>query len=130
MCHPAWGRAHAPAPFPRELVRVRRAKDRIDRDAARRAQAAHDGAPRLPLDLTALAACSGLPQAQLAGEFTRAYGVSPEAYLSACEGGTAAASRCHSECSSGSTSGRSVASGSAQGEPRGSAHQGEWIIER
>lgn len=90
MCHPAWRRAHAPAPFPRELVRVRRVRDRLDRDAATRAQAAHDGAPRLPLDLAALAACSGLPEAQLAGEFTRAYGVSPEAYLSTCEGGTAA----------------------------------------
>lgn len=59
MCHPAWGPAHAPAPYPRELERVRRLRDAIDRDA-------HDDAWRLPPDVAA--------------EFTRAYGMPPGEY--------------------------------------------------
>jgi hypothetical protein len=91
MCHPAWAPAHAPAwapahapaRYPYELVRVRQVRDRLDRDRARTVPAAHDGARRLPLDVAALAACSGIPPAQLTREFTRAYGVSPEEYASA-----------------------------------------------
>lgn len=83
MCHPAWAAAHAPAPYPYELVRVRRVRDLLDRDRARTVPAAHDGARRLPLDVAALAACSGIPPAQLTREFRRAYGVSPEEYASA-----------------------------------------------
>ena len=71
MCHPAWGPAHAPAPYPRDLARVRRVRDLIDRDDA------------WPLDVNALALGSGIPAVQLAREFTRAYGLSPHAYLSA-----------------------------------------------
>jgi hypothetical protein len=69
---------------------VRRLRDLIDRDSARRVRAAHDDDRRLPLDVAALAlaACSGIPPAQLTREFTRGYGVSPEEYASA--GGPAA----------------------------------------
>ncbi|NUP75389.1 MAG: helix-turn-helix transcriptional regulator [Sinomonas sp.] len=72
MCHPAWGPAHAPAPHPRDLARVRRVRDLIDRDYAERA-----------LDVNALALGAGMPASQLTGEFTHAYGMSPHAYVAA-----------------------------------------------
>lgn len=100
MCHPAWAPARAPAPYPRELVRVRRVRDLIDRDLGATAQAAHDGARRLPLDVAVLASRTGISEGALVREFTRAYGMSPDTY---------AASRCHSLCPAGSSSGRSVA---------------------
>ncbi|AMM31200.1 hypothetical protein SA2016_0504 [Sinomonas atrocyanea] len=83
MCHPAWGPARSPAPAPRELVGVRRLRDLIDRDGARRFRAAHDRARRLPFDVAALALAAGIPPAQLTREFTHAYGASPEEYASA-----------------------------------------------
>jgi AraC-like DNA-binding protein len=72
MCHPAWGPAHAPAPYPRDLPGVRRVRDLIDRDYAQQ-----------PLDVDALALGAGMPAGQLTGEFIHAYGMSPHAYLTA-----------------------------------------------
>lgn len=68
MCHPAWGPARSAAPGPegaRELDRAGRLRDLIDREGARTVQAAHDGARRLPLEVAALAACSGLPREEV-----------------------------------------------------------------
>lgn len=69
MCRPAGARA--PAPYPRELVRVRQVRDRIDRDGV------------LPLDIAALAEDAGIPAGELVPEFTRAYGMPPAAYARA-----------------------------------------------
>ncbi|GAB2744768.1 hypothetical protein GCM10027090_14750 [Sinomonas soli] len=130
MCHPAWAPARAPAPCPRELVRVRRLRDLIDRDDARRVRAAHDGARRLPLDVAAfaLAACSGIPAAQLTREFTCAYGVSPEEYASAgalrrwASLGMSAASAASAERKCPAL--RSLPRPSAQGCDRSAGHMG------
>jgi AraC-like DNA-binding protein len=69
MCHPAWARARAEAKRLQDLVRLRRVRDRIDRDLAR------------PLDVLALARAADLPAGLLSREFRRAYGKSPYAYL-------------------------------------------------
>lgn len=76
MCHPAWGAAHAPAPYPRDLVRVRRLRDLIDRDT-------RDAAGRLPLDVAALASRAGVSEEGLAVEFAQAYGTSLHDYIAA-----------------------------------------------
>ena len=76
MCHPAWGAAHAPAPYPRDLVRVRRLRDLIDRDT-------RDAAGRPPLDVAALASRAGVSEEGLALEFGRAYGIPLHDYIAA-----------------------------------------------
>ncbi|MGY3567254.1 hypothetical protein [Sinomonas sp. RB5] len=82
MCHPAWGPACSPAPVPEGR---REGAPAVDQQRLWDAEAAHDGARRLPLDVAALAlaACSGIPPAQLTREFTHAYGASPEECASA-----------------------------------------------
>ncbi|GAA3265604.1 AraC family transcriptional regulator [Streptomyces lavendulae] len=69
MCHPAWGRARAAAQHLDDLARLRRVRDRIDREYAR------------PLDVEALARDAGLPAGDLGRRFRLAYGLSPYAYL-------------------------------------------------
>ncbi|GAB3270545.1 hypothetical protein GCM10027449_05530 [Sinomonas notoginsengisoli] len=69
MCLPAWAPARAAVPYPHELARVRRVRDQIDREHT------------LPLDVAALAHGVGMPPRELVSEFTRAYGMSPGAYL-------------------------------------------------
>ncbi|MFF7082401.1 hypothetical protein [Streptomyces lavendulae] len=69
MCHPAWGRARAAARHLDDLARLRRVRDRIDREYAR------------PLDVEALARGAGLPAGELSRRFRLAYGLSPYAYL-------------------------------------------------
>ena len=53
----------------RELVRLRRVRDRIDRDYA------------MPLDVEALARSVGMSGGHLSRQFRKAYGESPYAYL-------------------------------------------------
>ncbi|MGW6915123.1 helix-turn-helix transcriptional regulator [Kitasatospora sp. NPDC054939] len=69
MCHPAWARARVAAQHLNELARLRRVRDRIDREYAQ------------PLDVEALAREAGLPGGLLARRFRLAYGLSPYAYL-------------------------------------------------
>ncbi|ROP39374.1 hypothetical protein EDD40_4760 [Saccharothrix texasensis] len=69
MCHPAWARARATARRLEDLARLRRVRDRIDRDLAR------------PLDVLALARAAGIPAGRLSREFRSAYGRSPYSYL-------------------------------------------------
>ncbi|MFJ6670546.1 hypothetical protein ACIQMJ_05500 [Actinosynnema sp. NPDC091369] len=69
MCHPAWARARTAARRREELTRLRRVRDRIDRDHA------------LPLDVEALGREAGLPGRVLGLAFRREYGRSPYAYL-------------------------------------------------
>ncbi|MFJ4712112.1 hypothetical protein [Streptomyces sp. NPDC088785] len=71
MCPPAWRQALVAAQHLRDLARLRRVRDRIDRDCGR------------PLDVEALARAAGLPGRQLTREFTAAYGRSPYAYVTA-----------------------------------------------
>lgn len=71
MCHAAWARARAEAHRLSEFARLRRVRDRIDREYAR------------PLDLDALARAADLSAADLDRLFRRAYGRSPHAYLQA-----------------------------------------------
>ncbi|MGT2463088.1 hypothetical protein [Sinomonas atrocyanea] len=56
MCHPAWGPARSPAPVPEGR---REGVPAVDQQRLWDAEAAHDGARPLPLDVAALAACSG-----------------------------------------------------------------------
>ncbi|WP_416985822.1 hypothetical protein [Streptomyces sp. T028] len=69
MCHPGWRRALVAARRLTDLARLRRVRDRIDREYAR------------PLDVLALAVAAGVPARQLSREFALAYGASPYAYL-------------------------------------------------
>ncbi len=69
MCHPGWRRALLAARRLSDLARLRRVRDRIDREYAR------------PLDVLALAAAADMPAGLLSREFTHAYGASPYAYL-------------------------------------------------
>ncbi|GAA2888051.1 helix-turn-helix transcriptional regulator [Nonomuraea rubra] len=69
MCHPSWSRALAAAQHLNDLARLRRVRDRIDREYAR------------PLDVEALARGVHLSAGHLSREFRRAYGESPYAYL-------------------------------------------------
>ncbi|MFV0132605.1 helix-turn-helix transcriptional regulator [Streptomyces sp. HMX87] len=71
MCHPAWRRARIAAQHLRDLARLRRVRDRIDREYAQ------------PLNVEALARDADMPPGHLAGQFRLAYGRSPHDYLMA-----------------------------------------------
>ncbi|MEE1752990.1 AraC family transcriptional regulator [Streptomyces sp. SP18CS02] len=71
MCHPSWGRARAEAQRLSDLARLRRVRDRIDREYAR------------PLDVEALARSVNMPAGHLSRRFRQAYGEAPHAYLMA-----------------------------------------------
>ncbi|MFE2479455.1 AraC family transcriptional regulator [Streptomyces sp. NPDC059389] len=71
MCNPAWGRALTEAQRLKDFARLRRVRDRIDREYAR------------PLDVEALARGAGMAAGQLGREFRLAYGKSPYDYLTA-----------------------------------------------
>jgi AraC-like DNA-binding protein len=71
MCHPAWRRALIAAQHLRDLARLRRVRDRIDREYAQ------------PLDVEALARGANLPAGHLSRQFRLAYGESPYTYLTA-----------------------------------------------
>lgn len=71
MCLPAWGRARIAAQHLSDLARLRRVRDRIDREYAQ------------PLNVEALARGAGMPAGQLSRQFRLAYGKSPYAYLMA-----------------------------------------------
>ncbi|MER7761133.1 AraC family transcriptional regulator [Streptomyces sp. NPDC097619] len=71
MCRPGWGSARAEARRLEGLARLRRVRDRIDRDYAR------------PLNVPALAREAGLPVGVLVLSFGEAYGRTPHAYLTA-----------------------------------------------
>jgi AraC-like DNA-binding protein len=65
MCHPSWGRALTEARHLTDLARLRRVKDRIDREYAQ------------PLDVEALARGAHMSAGHLSGQFRLAYGESP-----------------------------------------------------
>lgn len=69
MCKPEWRQARVQAQRLADLARLRRVRDRIDRQDA------------LPLDVEALAHEVGMSAGQLSREFRAAYGESPHAYL-------------------------------------------------
>ncbi len=69
MCLPAWGRALTAAQHLNDLTRLRRVRDRIDREYAR------------PLDVEALARDLNMAPGDLSHQFRLAYGKSPYAYL-------------------------------------------------
>ncbi|HEY9327457.1 MAG TPA: AraC family transcriptional regulator [Streptomyces sp.] len=71
MCLPAWGRARMAAQRLGDLARLRRVRDRIDREYAQ------------PLNVEALARAAGMPAGHLSHQFRLAYGKSPYAYLMA-----------------------------------------------
>ncbi|WP_405401549.1 helix-turn-helix transcriptional regulator [Streptomyces sp. NBC_01104] len=71
MCHPSWGRARLAAQRLSDLARLRRVRDRIDREYAR------------PLNVETLAADAGMTAGELGRSFRLAYGRSPYAYLMA-----------------------------------------------
>jgi AraC-like DNA-binding protein len=69
MCHPAWGRALAQERRLKDLMRLRRVRDRIDRECAQ------------PLNVVALARGADWPAGHLSRQFRLAYGLSPYAFL-------------------------------------------------
>src|SRR4051794_25349596 len=69
MCHPSWGRARAEAQRRSDLTRLRRVRDRIDREYAK------------PLDVEALARGANMSAGHLSRQFRQAYGESPYSYL-------------------------------------------------
>src|SRR3954463_4554540 len=69
MCHPSWGRALAGAQHLSDLARLRRVRDRIDREYAQ------------PLDVEALARDAHMSAGPFSRQFRRAYGESPYSYL-------------------------------------------------
>ena len=69
MCHPSWSHALAEAQHLRDLARLRRVRDRIDREYAQ------------PLDVEALARGAHMSAGHLSREFRLAYGESPYGYL-------------------------------------------------
>jgi AraC-like DNA-binding protein len=69
MCHTGWGRALAEAQRLSDLARLRRVRDRIDREYAQ------------PLDIEALARGVNMSAGHLSRQFRLAYGESPYAYL-------------------------------------------------
>ncbi|GAB3989024.1 helix-turn-helix transcriptional regulator [Actinoallomurus acanthiterrae] len=69
MCHPSWARALTQAQRLRDLARLRRVRDRIDREYAR------------PLDVEALARGVNMSAGHLSRQFRLAYGEAPYAYL-------------------------------------------------
>ncbi|WP_067803076.1 helix-turn-helix transcriptional regulator [Actinomadura formosensis] len=71
MCRPEWGRARTEARRLDDLARLRRVRDRIDREYAR------------PLNVEALARGVHMSAGQLGRRFRQAYGGSVYAYLMA-----------------------------------------------
>lgn len=71
MCHPAWAHARIAAQRLSDLARLRRVRDRIDREYAR------------PLDVVALARSADMAPGHLSRQFRLAYGKSPYAYVTA-----------------------------------------------
>ncbi|MEU1470403.1 AraC family transcriptional regulator [Streptomyces sp. NPDC005761] len=69
MCQPAWGRARIAAQRLHDLARLRRVRDRIDREYAQ------------PLNIEALARGANMPAGHLSAQFRLAYGSSPYTYL-------------------------------------------------
>ncbi|MFE0699306.1 hypothetical protein [Streptomyces sp. NPDC058872] len=69
MCHPGWARARTTAQRLDDLARLRRVRDRIDRE--------HDR----PLDVLALARDAGTTAGLLSRQFRTAYGDTPYGYL-------------------------------------------------
>ncbi|GGV18680.1 hypothetical protein GCM10010245_31620 [Streptomyces spectabilis] len=69
MCKPEWRRARVQAQRLDDLARLRRVRDRIDREYAQ------------PLDVEALAREVRMPAGHLSRQFRAAYGQSPYAYL-------------------------------------------------
>ncbi|MGW0592398.1 helix-turn-helix transcriptional regulator [Streptosporangium sp. NPDC002607] len=69
MCHPSWGRARAAAQRLNDLARLRRVRDRIDREYAQ------------PLNVEALARGVNMSAGHLSRQFRLAYGESPYSYL-------------------------------------------------
>lgn len=71
MCHPALREALVFARHLEDLARLRRVRDRMDREYAQ------------PLDVEALARDARMPAALLSRRFRQAYGRTPYAYLTA-----------------------------------------------
>jgi AraC-like DNA-binding protein len=69
VCHPSWTHALAEAQHLSDLARLRRVRDRIDREYAQ------------PLDVEALARGAYMSAGHLSRQFRLAYGESPYAYL-------------------------------------------------
>ncbi|MEV5548679.1 helix-turn-helix transcriptional regulator [Streptomyces sp. NPDC052309] len=69
MCQPGWRRARVQAQRLTDLARLRRVRDRIDREYAQ------------PLDVEALARDANMSAGHLSRQFRAAYGESPYAYL-------------------------------------------------
>ncbi|MER7811647.1 AraC family transcriptional regulator [Streptomyces sp900116325] len=69
MCHPSWGRARTAAHRLNDLARLRRVRDRIDREYAH------------PLNVEALARGVNMSAGHLSRQFRLAYGESPYTYL-------------------------------------------------
>ncbi|GGS06272.1 transcriptional regulator [Streptomyces humidus] len=69
MCQPEWRRARIEAQRLSDLARLRRVRDRIDREYAQ------------PLDVEALARGVNMSAGHLSRQFRAAYGESPYAYL-------------------------------------------------
>lgn len=69
MCHPEWRRARVEAQRLTDLARLRRVRDRIDREYAQ------------PLNVEALARGVNMSAGHLSRQFRAAYGESPYAYL-------------------------------------------------
>ncbi|WP_425566867.1 helix-turn-helix transcriptional regulator [Sphaerisporangium flaviroseum] len=69
MCHPAWGRALTAAQRLNDLARLRRVRDRIDREYAQ------------PLNVEELARSVHMSAGHLSRQFRLAYGEPPYAYL-------------------------------------------------
>ncbi|MFD3872636.1 helix-turn-helix transcriptional regulator [Streptomyces sp. NPDC058623] len=69
MCKPEWRRARVEAQRLADLARLRRVRDRIDREYAQ------------PLDVEALARDVSMSAGHLSRQFRAAYGESPYAYL-------------------------------------------------
>jgi AraC-like DNA-binding protein len=68
MCHPSWGRARTAAHLS-DLARLRRVRDRIDREYAQ------------PLNVETLARGVSMSAGHLSRQFRIAYGESPYSYL-------------------------------------------------
>jgi AraC-like DNA-binding protein len=69
VCHPSWARALTTAQHLNDLARLRRVRDRIDREYAQ------------PLDVEALARGAHMSAGHLSRQFRLAYGEPPYAYL-------------------------------------------------
>ena len=69
VSHPSWGRAITTAQRSSDLARMRRVRDRIDREYAQ------------PLDVEALARDAHMSAGHFSRAFRRAYGESPYGYL-------------------------------------------------